>query len=385
MPAGSAVPLVGIRTQDAAAARAPRAREVRVEDLLRRDPVDLSLDDVSHSVVGKAVLVTGAGGSIGAEMVRQCAALAPSRIVLLDHDENALSSLDHELARTHPDLDRTLAVGSVRDAKKLLDLMDLHRPDTVFHLAAHKHVPLLEAAPDEAVLNNVGGTLNVCRAALGVGVTRFVHTSSDKAVNPSSMLGSTKLVAERIVRHLAAGADRESVYVSVRFGNVLGSQGSVVTVFKEQIAAGGPVTVTHPDMTRYFMTIEEAARLVIQAGGIAGNGEVCFLDMGTPVRIRDLAEDMILLGADDPSEIKIEFVGLRPGEKIHEELEMSGETIVPTSHSRISVAQAEAPMGADFMDLVGRLLRSAEVRDLAEVESLLAKLVGDVRVPRSAG
>lgn len=383
--AGDPALQVGLGKPDAPAQRGGRAREVRVEDLLQREPVDLSLDDVAHIVVGKVILVTGAGGSIGAEMVRQCAALLPARIVLMDHDENALSSLDHELSRTYPQLQRALAVGSVRDRKKLETLMQHHRPDTVFHLAAHKHVPLLEAAPDEAVLNNVGGTLNVCRAALRAGVTRFVHTSSDKAVNPSSMLGSTKLIAERIVRHLVAGADGEAVYVSVRFGNVLGSQGSVVSVFRDQIAAGGPVTVTHPDMTRYFMTIEEAARLVIQAGGIARNGEVCFLDMGTPVRIRDLAEDMILLGAEEPSEVKIDFVGLRPGEKIHEELEMSGETIVPTSHSRISVARAQAPIGTDFMDLVERLLQGAEARDSAEVDALLAKLVGDVKLPLSAG
>lgn len=350
-----------------------RLRDVQVEDLLGRPLVELDMDAIGY-IERHTVLVTGAGGSIGGELVRQLAQLHPRTIVLLDHDENALHALGYELDREHPDLTYDLVVGSVRDREKLDRLIAEHRPEVVFHTAAHKHVPLLERAADEAILNNVGGTLHVARAAAAGGVRWFVNTSSDKAVDPVSMLGTTKLLAEQVVRAVAATAPDGAVYVSVRFGNVLGSQGSVVRVFQDQIRRGGPVTVTHPDMTRYVMTIPEASRLVIQAGALGTNGAVYFLEMGTPIAISKLAEDMIRLAGADPEEIRIEYTGLRPGERLTEELHSVDEAAEATGHEGITAVRQPGEPGADFLDVIEALLRAAEVREWGDVGACLDKL-----------
>jgi FlaA1/EpsC-like NDP-sugar epimerase len=357
-----------------------RLRDVQVEDLLGRPLVELDLEAIGY-IEGHTVLVTGAGGSIGGELVRQLAQLAPRQIVLLDHDENALHGLGYELDRDHPGLVYDLVVGSVRDREKLDRLIAEHRPEVVFHTAAHKHVPLLERAADEAILNNVGGTLHVAQAAAAGGVRWFVHTSSDKAVDPVSMLGTTKLLAEQVVRAIAERVPEGSTFVSVRFGNVLGSQGSVVRVFQDQIRRGGPVTVTHPEMTRYVMTIPEAARLVIQAGALDANGAVYFLEMGTPIVISKLAEDMIRLAGADPEDVRIEYTGLRPGERLTEELHSADETAAPTGHEGITSVDPGTEPGADFLDLVHALLRAAEVREWGDVGACLDKLYPGFELP----
>ena len=357
-----------------------RLREVQVEDLLGRPLVRLDMDAIGY-VAGNTVLVTGAGGSIGSELVRQLAQLGPRQIVLLDHDENALHALGYEIDREHAGVRYDLVVGSIRDRAKLDALIAEHRPEVVFHTAAHKHVPLLERAADEAILNNVGGTLHVAQAAAAGGVRWFVHTSSDKAVDPVSMLGTTKLLAEQVVRAVAPRAPEGGTYVSVRFGNVLGSQGSVVRVFQDQIRRGGPVTVTHPDMTRYVMTIPEAARLVIQAGALDENGAVYFLEMGTPVLISKLAEDMIRLAGADPEDIRIEYTGLRPGERLTEELHTADERATPTTHEGITGVDAGQEPRADFLDLIAVLLRAAEVREWGDVAACLDKLHPGFELP----
>jgi FlaA1/EpsC-like NDP-sugar epimerase len=357
-----------------------RLRDVQVEDLLGRPLVELDMEAIGY-IEGHTVLVTGAGGSIGGELVRQLAQLAPRQIVLLDHDENALHGLGYELDRDHPGLVYDLVVGSVRDREKLDRLIAEHRPEVVFHTAAHKHVPLLERAADDAILNNVGGTLHVAQAAAAGGVRWFVHTSSDKAVDPVSMLGTTKLLAEQVVRAIAERVPEGSTFVSVRFGNVLGSQGSVVRVFQDQIRRGGPVTVTHPEMTRYVMTIPEAARLVIQAGALDANGAVYFLEMGTPILISKLAEDMIRLAGADPEDVRIEYTGLRPGERLTEELHSADETAAPTGHEGIKSVDPGTEPGADLLDLVDALLRAAEAREWGDVGACLDKLYPGFELP----
>jgi FlaA1/EpsC-like NDP-sugar epimerase len=346
---------------------------VQVEDLLRRTPVELELSGSGDYVSDRVVLVTGAGGSIGAEIVRQVARLGPSKIVLFGQGENSLHALDGELAREMPTLERAVVVGTVRDRTKLDETMAAFRPHVVFHAAAHKHVPLMEHHPDEAVLNNVAGTRNVAEAALDAGVRRYVNISTDKAVKPVSMVGVTKAIAERVVRSVGERAQGDAAFVSVRFGNVLGSRGSVVPLFQEQIRRGGPITITHPDMTRYFMTIPEASRLVIQAGALARNGAVYVLDMGTPVRIVDLARDMVRLSGLEPDDIEMTFTGLRPGEKLAEELFTADERLASTRFEQIMAGQNEPPNGA-FDEQIERLLRAAASRDWEALRASLASL-----------
>lgn len=326
-----------------------KLRDIDVEDLLGREPVNLNVKEIADYVSGKVVLVTGAGGSIGSELCRQVARFQPAKIVMFDHDENFIFELSHELKFGFPSLMAVLVVGDVRDANKVNRVFEQYRPDVVFHAAAHKHVPLMEEHPDEAVQTNIFGTLNCASAACRSRASRFVLISTDKAVNPTSVMGATKAVAEQIVVALNSGwhplgndVDETSTtkFMAVRFGNVLGSRGSVVPLFKEQIAHGGPVTVTHPDMRRYFMTIPEAAQLVIQAGALGRGGEVFVLDMGEPIRILDLAETMIRLSGYEPgSDIKIEFTQPRPGEKMFEEVFSDRERFSRTSHPKILVAK----------------------------------------------
>jgi FlaA1/EpsC-like NDP-sugar epimerase len=294
-------------------------RDVQVEDLLGREPVRLDIDSISKKITGKTILVTGAGGSIGSEICRQVSKFNPKKLLLLGHGENSIYQIDMELRNRHgKDFEIIPIIADIQDRDRIFEVMSLHTPDVIYHAAAHKHVPLMEYNPKEAVKNNVIGTKNVAEAADMFGVTTFVLVSSDKAVNPTNVMGSTKRIAEMVIQEL----DKKSQtnYVAVRFGNVLGSRGSVIPLFKKQIQAGGPVTVTHPDMTRYFMTIPEASRLVMQAGALTRGGEIFVLDMGEPVKIVDLARNLIQLSGYSIDEIGIKFAGIRPGEKMYEEL-----------------------------------------------------------------
>ena len=313
-------------------------RDVDVADLLGRDEVMLNTRSVSGYITGKTVLVTGGGGSIGSELCRQVCTVAPERVVIFDVYENDAYMLRNELLSEYFDIDIIIEIGSVCDESRLRDVFQKHHPSVVFHAAAHKHVPLMEACPREALHNNVFGTLNTVRIADEFGVKRFIFISTDKAVNPTSVMGATKRMGEMVMQYYAAHS--QTVFSAVRFGNVLGSNGSVIPLFKRQIAAGGPVTVTHPDIERFFMTIPEAARLVIQAGGMAKGGEIFILDMGEPVKIVDLAKGLIQLSGLTPDQdIKIVFTGLREGEKLYEELLMSEETTVPTHHRSIMISK----------------------------------------------
>ncbi|KYG30598.1 polysaccharide biosynthesis protein [Alkalihalobacillus trypoxylicola] len=306
-------------------------KDVEVEDLLGRDPVKLDIDGIADYITDKTILVTGAGGSIGSEICRQLARFSPKQLVLLGHGENSIYSIEMEMRRSIPDLNIDTEIADVQDREKIIAIMEQRKPHVVFHAAAHKHVPLMERNPEEAVKNNVIGTKNVAEAADFARVNTFVMISTDKAVNPTSVMGSTKRMAEMIVQHMDMISDTR--FVAVRFGNVLGSRGSVIPLFKQQIKNGGPVTVTDPEMVRYFMTIPEASRLVLQAGSLAQGGEVFVLDMGEPVKIVDLAKNLIKLSGYTEEEIPIIFTGMRPGEKLFEELlskdEVHNEQVYP--------------------------------------------------------
>jgi FlaA1/EpsC-like NDP-sugar epimerase len=316
-------------------------RDVQIEDLLGREPVKIDLEQVSGYLSGAVVLVTGAGGSIGSELCRQIARLHPRQLLLFGHGENSIYEIHRELVQKHRELAIEPLIGDIKDKSRLEEVFDQSRPQVVFHAAAHKHVPLMQTNPGEAVKNNILGTMNVAETAHRFGAARFVLISTDKAVNPTSVMGASKRVAEIIIQCLNQVSDTK--FCAVRFGNVLGSRGSVVPLFKEQIARGGPVTVTHPDMVRYFMTITEAAQLVIQAGAMVQNGEIFVLDMGEPVRILNLARDMIRLSGFEPGrDIEIKFTGIRPGEKLREELLTEEEGITATKHKRIFIAPASS-------------------------------------------
>ena len=313
-------------------------RDVRIEDLLRREPVRTDQRAVTELVRGRMVLVSGAGGSIGSEICRQVAALGAKELVLLGHGENSIYATQNELLAKFPELMIFPVIADVRDKLRIKRVFDTYRPQVVFHAAAHKHVPLMESNPEEAITNNIGGTLNMLDAAERVQTPHFVFISTDKAVNPTSIMGATKLVSEKLVHDAAIRTG--SAFVSVRFGNVLASRGSVVPIFEGQIARGGPVTVTDPEMCRYFMTIPEAVQLVFQAATLGKGGETFVLDMGEPVKIVDLATDLIKLsGLEVGRDIEIKFTGLRPGEKMYEELFVDGEEFDRTSHEKIVVAR----------------------------------------------
>ncbi|MDX5920146.1 MULTISPECIES: nucleoside-diphosphate sugar epimerase/dehydratase [unclassified Bacillus cereus group] len=311
-------------------------RDVQVEDLLGREPIQLDDAGIGEKITGKTILVTGAGGSIGSEICRQVMKYKPAKIVLLGHGENSIYNIEMEMRVTYKDsVEITTEIADIQDRHKIFEIMKKHQPYIVYHAAAHKHVPLMERNPEEAVKNNIFGTKNVAEAADTFKVNTFVMVSTDKAVNPTNVMGATKRFAEMLVQHLAA-VSTNTRFVAVRFGNVLGSRGSVIPLFKKQIQKGGPVTVTHPEMIRYFMTIPEASRLVIQAGTLAKGGELFVLDMGDPVKIVDLARNLITLSGYSIEEIGIEFTGLRPGEKMYEELlnegEIHPEQIFPKIH-----------------------------------------------------
>jgi FlaA1/EpsC-like NDP-sugar epimerase len=311
-------------------------RDVSVNDLLGRDAVEMELGAVGSMIQGQVVLVSGAGGSIGSEMCRTICRFEPRLLVLVDKAENAIFEIERELKRTFPTVRLVPAIGDISDSIRVEQLFHEYGPSLVFHAAAHKHVPLAESNCGEAIRNNVFGTRTLADAAARSGVKQFVMISTDKAVNPTSIMGATKRCAEIYIQSLARRSHTN--FITVRFGNVLGSNGSVVPIFKQQIAAGGPVTVTHPEMRRYFMTIPEASQLVLQAAALGQRGEIFILDMGKPVRILDLARDLIMLSGLRPEvDIPIVFTGLRPGEKLYEELSIHGEDMVPTRHAKIAV------------------------------------------------
>ena len=351
-------------------------REVEIQDLLRREPVETDLAAVAELATGETVLITGAGGSIGSELCRQIARLAPSRLILLGHGENSIFDVLHELKADFPDVSMVPVIADVRDQKRVAATFRAYKPHAVFHAAAHKHVPLMEENVIEAITNNVFGTLNIVDAALEAGCKHFVFISTDKAVRPTSVMGATKRIAELIVQHAAVKHDRN--FVSVRFGNVLGSRGSVVPTFLRQIRSGGPVTVTHPEMQRYFMTIPEAVQLVLQAGALGCGGEVFLLDMGEPIRIVDIATDLIRLsGLTVGADIQIKFTGMRPGEKLYEEMFFSAENVLTTDHPKVLRAR-NGILPDGIMRRIEAMVAAAEAEHPdEELKQLLRSLVPD--------
>ncbi len=316
-----------------------KLRQVEVEDLLGREQVSVNVNDVMGYIENKVVLVTGGGGSIGSELCRQIALHNPRQLIIFDIYENNAYDIEQELNRHHPDLHLLTLIGSVRDVKKVRDVFEKHRPQIVFNAAAHKHVPLMETSPNEAVKNNVFGTLNVAQAADEYGVETFVQISTDKAVNPTNIMGATKRICEMLIQTIGKRS-KHTKFVAVRFGNVLGSNGSVIPLFKRQIAEGGPVTITHKDIIRFFMTIPEAVSLVLQAGAYAKGGQIFVLDMGEPVKIYDLAYNLIKLSGLEPNvDVEIRCTGLRPGEKLFEERLMAEEGLQKTENGLINIAQ----------------------------------------------
>lgn len=313
-------------------------KEVEIEDLLGREPIRINTEEVLEHVGGKVVLVTGGGGSIGSELCRQLAAHHPKQLIILDIYENNAYDIQQELSRKYPDLDLVVLIASVRNKERIDNIFETYRPNIVYHAAAHKHVPLMEDSPHEAIKNNVFGTYKVAQAADRYGVDKFVLISTDKAVNPTNIMGASKRLCEMLIQSMNRSS--RTNYVAVRFGNVLGSNGSVIPLFKKQIAEGGPVTVTHPDIIRYFMTIPEAVSLVLQAGAYAKGGEIFVLDMGEPVKILDLATNLIKLsGYRVGEDIQIVFTGLRPGEKMYEELLMNEEGLKETANKMIFIGK----------------------------------------------
>ena len=350
-------------------------REVAVEDLLGRVPVQLEEKQIRGALEGKVVLVTGAAGSIGSELCRQIARFGPAKIVGFEIAESPLFEIDREMRQAFPHVPFLPEIGSIQNRARIDEVLSQYRPSAIYHAAAYKHVPLMETHVFEAVENNVFGTYNMALAAAKHGVEDFVLISSDKAVRPTNVMGATKRVAELF---LLALQDGRTKYVAVRFGNVLGSNGSVIPIFKKQIAAGGPVTVTHPEMRRFFMTIPEACQLVLQAGIVGNAGQVCVLDMGQPVKIVDLARNLILLSGLKPDEdIKIKFTGMRPGEKLYEELNTLLEDTVPTAHEKIRIFIGSGMPGGDIQTWLGLLRDICEARDTGRLVVALKELVLD--------
>lgn len=359
--------------------RIEQIREVDIEDLLGRETVKIDLDEVAAYITGKTVLVTGGGGSIGSELCRQAAAQRPKRLIIFDIYENNAYDIQMELRRTHPELDLVVLIGSVRDRARVMQVFDRYRPDLVCHAAAHKHVPLMETSPFEAIKNNVFGTYNVAQAADRFGTQRFILISTDKAVNPTNVMGASKRLCEMIVQMINDRSATE--YVAVRFGNVLGSAGSVIPLFRKQIRSGGPVTVTDKRVIRYFMTIPEAVQLIFQAGAYARGGEIFVLDMGEPVRIDDLARNMIRLSGFEPDvDIPVVYTGLRPGEKLYEELLLSGEGMQKTKNDLIYIGHEIAFDPAAFEENL-MLLRAIPESDEPALRAKLRELVPTFHAP----
>jgi len=352
-----------------------RIRDVAIEDLLRREPITLDSEAIAHAIQGRTVMITGAGGSIGSELCRQVSQFAPRCLLLVERAENALFEIHREIARNFPEQLTLPCIADIGDRGRMSQLLAEYQPDVLFHAAAHKHVPLMEEQPCEAVKNNVQGTRQLADLADEHGVETFVMISTDKAVRPTSVMGASKRAAEIYVQSRARFS--QTRFVTVRFGNVLGSAGSVVPIFKKQIAAGGPVTVTHPDMERYFMTIPEATQLVLQAGTMGAGGEIFILDMGEPVKIVDLARDLIRLSGFSEDEIRIEFSGVRPGEKLFEELSTEAEAANRTHHPKILVGRTSAEQIEGVEHLLDRLVEAALQGASTLVKAELRRIVRD--------
>ena len=360
--------------------RVSQLRHVEIEDLLGRDPVEVDLSAITGYLGNQVVLVTGGGGSIGSELCRQIAAAKPKQLIIVDIYENNAYEIQQELKRKYPKLNLEVLIASVRNTNRMNSIFEQYLPNIVFHAAAHKHVPLMEDSPNEAIKNNVFGTLKTVQAADKYGVERFVLISTDKAVNPTNIMGASKRICEMIVQAYSRRSQTE--FVAVRFGNVLGSNGSVIPLFKQQIKEGGPVTVTHPDIIRYFMTIPEAVSLVLQAGAFAHGGEIFVLDMGEPVKIVDLAKNLIRLSGYTPNEdIMIEYTGLRPGEKLYEERLMAEEGLAKTANDRISVAKPIEMEDNKFFDSL-TVLKDAVYEETGEVRTMVKEIVPTYKMPK---
>lgn len=359
-------------------------REIELDDLLRRPSINVNLDEIAGYLTGKTILITGAGGSIGSELCRQIAAHKPGKLLILGKGENSIYEITIEIIEKFKKLDIETIICDVSDVSRVDNIFARYKPQVVFHAAAHKHVPMMEHNPGEAVKNNIFGTKAVAEASVKYKAERFVLISTDKAVNPTSIMGATKRISEKVIMGLV-GRGRTK-FMAVRFGNVLGSRGSVVPLFKKQIAAGGPVTVTHPDMERYFMTIPEAVQLVIQAGAMGKGGEVFVLDMGKPVKIVDLARDMIKLSGFNPdSEIKIEFTGLRPGEKLYEELLTAEEGVGATRHAQIFMVKGKHARLKELPKLLPALRKAAIFGEHDVVVESVRKIIPTFRDVNDAG
>ena len=350
-----------------------KLRNVDPQDLLGRDPIQVNLEEIFDYIHGKTVMVTGGGGSIGSELCRQIASAKPEQLIIFEIYENSAYDIQMELRRTCPDLDLQVLIGSVRNTRRVDDVVGKYKPDLIFHAAAHKHVPLMEDSPNEAIKNNVFGTYKMAKAAAKYGVKRFVLISTDKAVNPTNIMGASKRLCEMVVQMM--NRESRTEFVAVRFGNVLGSNGSVIPLFKKQIEAGGPVTVTHPDIIRYFMTIPEAVSLVLQAGYYAKGGEIFILDMGEPVKIDDMARNMIRLSGYEPDvDIRVVYTGLRPGEKLYEELLMKEEGMQETANKLIHIGK---PIEMDDEKFKEQLvcLEAACKAEVCNMKDIVAEIV----------
>ena len=354
-----------------------KLRRVDPQDLLGRDPIKVNLDEIFAYISGKTVMVTGGGGSIGSELCRQIAQANPRQLIIFEIYENNAYDIQMELQRNYPELNLQVLIGSVRNTNRLDSVLSKYRPELIFHAAAHKHVPLMEDSPNEAIKNNVLGTYKLSKAAAKYGVKRFVLISTDKAVNPTNIMGASKRLCEMVVQMM--NRESETEFVAVRFGNVLGSNGSVIPLFKKQIENGGPVTVTHPDIIRYFMTIPEAVSLVLQAGYYACGGEIFVLDMGEPVKIDTMARNMIRLSGFEPDvDIKVEYTGLRPGEKLYEELLMKEEGMQETANKLIHIGKPIEMDDVRFKEQLARLEQASKV-EVSNMKDIVAEIVPTYR------
>jgi FlaA1/EpsC-like NDP-sugar epimerase len=361
--------------------RDSKIRNIELEDLLRREPVKLNLEEIAAYLTGKTVLVSGAGGSIGSELCRQICSFNPRSLVILDYSENNLFDIDNELREAYPAIRIETELADIKDRPRLQLVFSRSQPQVVFHAAAHKHVPMMEKHPAEAVKNNILGTRNIAEMADKFGTETFILISTDKAVNPTSVMGATKRIAEMLIQDL--NQNSPTSFAAVRFGNVLGSRGSVIPTFKRQIENGGPVTVTHPDMTRYFMTIPEAVQLVIEAGAMASGGEIFVLDMGEPVKITDLARDLIRLHGYEPDkDIKISFTGIRPGEKLYEELFSAREQMAATMHDRIYISNKEQDLYFSSIETIETLFAKNAFINRNDVVELISQVLPEYRTTK---
>lgn len=347
-------------------------REIRIEDLLGRDPIIIDNSELSSLISGKTVMVTGAGGSIGSELCCQLAIYKPEKLIILGHGENSIFKVSSKLASLYPDLEQIRVIADIKDRKLIEEIFSKLKPQLVFHAAAHKHVPLMEENFCEAIMNNIWGTRVLVEMADKYGTEKFVNISTDKAVNPTSVMGTTKRISELLVKHF--NKISQTSYITVRFGNVIGSRGSVIPVFQEQIKFGGPLTVTHPEMTRYFMTIPEAVQLVMQASAIGSGSEIFVLDMGDPIKITDLAKNMIRLSGFNEKDIPIVFTGIREGEKIHENLFMESENISQTKHEKIMVSYAGQEI-ENIQNEIDILISATREFDLQKINLIIKKII----------